>query len=100
MQGESKGRDWSAIFDNYEQSGLNQVKFCEREGIKFFEFQYQRTKYLKQRPQRSKVSGFLPIRVKDSASYGIEIRLPEGISLKLMENTSVDYIKRLLSILR
>ena len=97
MQGELKGRDWAAIFKSYECSGLNQTKFCEREGIKFFEFQYHRSKYLK---QKSKVSGFVPIQVKGSSGYSVEVTLSQGIALKLRENTSVDYIKQLLSILR
>jgi hypothetical protein len=35
MSAEAKSVDWPIIFEQYERSGLNQVKFCEREGLKF-----------------------------------------------------------------
>ena len=97
MQAKTKGRDWVDIFNAYQNSGLTQSQFCEREGIKFYEFKYHRTKYLK---QTAKVSGFIPIQVKGSCVNLIELALPGGVSIKINEHTSIDYVKRLLSILR
>ena len=80
MQAETKDRDWPAIFSRYEQSGLNQQKFCTGEGLRFVEFKYHRTKYLK---QKAKASGFKPLRVSGSSNYELELTLPKGLCLKL-----------------
>ena len=97
MQVETKGRDWPAIFVKYEQSGLNQQDFCADEGLRFVEFKYHRTKYLK---QKAKAPGFKPLRVSGSPSYELELTLPQGLCLKLKPGVSVDYVKRLLQAIR
>ena len=97
MQAETKERDWPAIFGRYERSGLNQQDFCMGEGLRFVEFKYQRTKYLK---QKAKDSGFKPLRVNGSSPYELELTLPQGIHVKLKQGVSVDYVKRLLQAIR
>ena len=97
MRIEAKPVDWPSIFEQYERSGLNQIKFCEREGIKFIEFKYQRTKHLK---QKSKASGFSPIQVKHTSNYELELTLPQGYGLKFKSGVPADYVKRLLSVIR
>jgi hypothetical protein len=96
MQAETSGRDWAAIFNCYEHSGLSQRQFCAQEGIEFYKFKYHRTQYLK---QKTDVASVVPIRVTPSTYYGIELRLPQGVVVKLNDNIGVDYVKRLLSIL-
>ena len=97
MQAEIKDRDWPAIFVKYERSGLNQQDFCMGEGLRFVEFKYHRTKYLK---QKAKVSGFKPLRVSGASPYELELTLPQGLRLKLRSGVSVDYVKRLLQAIR
>ena len=97
MQTETKNRDWPAIFVRYERSGLNQQDFCTGEGLRFVEFKYHRTKYLK---QKAKAPGFKPLRLSGSSPYELELTLPQGLCLKLKSGVSVDYVKRLLQAIR
>jgi hypothetical protein len=85
------------VFARYEQSGLNQQVFCEHEGIPFFSFKNQRSKYLK---RQAKSSDFASVKVRAQASYDVELQLPQGTCLKFNVKTPVDYVKRLLSVLR
>jgi hypothetical protein len=88
--------NWPEIFSDYKNSGLNQKQYCDREGIKYFEFKYHRTKYLKQQGKRS---DFASIKVQRT-NYDLEICLSPGSCLKFNATTPVDYVKRLLSVLR
>ena len=96
MESEIKSHlNWSDVFARYEQSGLNQKVFCEREGIPFLKFKSERSKYLKQ-----KASGFASVKVRSQTYYDVELQLPQGACLKFNPKTPVDYVKRLLSVLR
>ena len=97
MQAEIKERDWPAIFIRYERSGLNQQEFCTGEGLRFVEFKYHRMKYSK---QKAKTTGFKPLRVSGASSYELELTLPQGVCLKLRSGVLVDYVKRLLQVIR
>ena len=97
MNVEAKPFDWPTIFEPYERSGLNQIECCEREGLEFFKFKYQRKKYLQ---RKMKASGFAPIQIKNTSGYELELTLPRGYGLKFKSGVSVDYVKRLLSVIR
>jgi hypothetical protein len=89
--------NWPDVFVRYEQSGINQKLFCEREGVEFCQFKYHRTHYLK---QKAKKSGFARIRMKSADRYDMEVVLPQGVCLKLSHGVPIDYVKRLLQALR
>ena len=89
--------DWPAVFTRCRESGLNQKNFCEREKIPFLKFKSERSKYLK---QQAKASGFASVKVRPQAYYDVELQLPQGACLKFNVKTPIDYIKRLLQVVR
>jgi hypothetical protein len=89
--------NWPDVFARYEQSGLNQQVFCEREGIPFFSFKNQRSKYLK---QQAKAPGFASVKLRSPVYYDVELQLPQGGCLKFNAKTPIDYIKRLLQVVQ
>jgi len=89
--------NWREVFSDYKNSGLSQQQYCHREGIKYFEFKYYRTKYLNQ--QKKTVSPFASLKVRSPIAYDVEICLSKGTCLKVNATTPVDYVKRLLSVL-
>ena len=89
--------DWPGVFARCSESGLNQQNFCAREGIPFLKFKSERSKYLK---QQAKASGFASVKVRSQAYYDVELQLPQGACLKFNVKTPIDYIKRLLQVVR
>ena len=47
-----------------------------------------------------KKTGFARIRMKPTDRYDMEVVLPQGVCLKLSHGVPVDYVKRLLQVLR
>ena len=62
--------EWSALFEEWERSGLTQAEFCRRKGIKWHCFHYWRKKL---RDGCAKNSGKLEL---------VEVKVRDGDSLR------------------
>lgn len=85
----------------WQQSGLSQKSFCERNGIRYhvFHYWYKRFGDL-QSP--AKQEGFIPIKIQPSnaintASAHVEFVLPDGRRLLFHQPVNSDYLKDLIS---
>ena len=87
-------REREAVIAAYEQSGMTQREFAQREGIKFHTF----TGWLKRYRQPGEKPTFAQVRVaKPTRSSKLTVKLPSGMVVRGTEASQVAELIRLLS---
>lgn len=83
----AKRVEWEGHIKGWEESGLSQRKYCEREGLKWPSFDYWR-RHLKALNQSKKVElgkplQLVPVKVEGSSVVAKELRLIHGSGWEL-----------------
>jgi hypothetical protein len=78
-------------YDQWQQSGLNQIEYARQHQLKIHTFKYWIQKFNK---QQSKSSGFIAI--EPFVPTEINIRYPNGVELALPPQTSLKIISELI----
>ncbi len=76
----------------WEASGQSKKSFCKDRGIALSVFYYWHNKY----KEKSKPGGFVPISIGNTPSQTgiVEVKYPNGVTLRLPSGTSVLAIKQ------
>ena len=82
------------LIEKWEKGDLSIKKFCLRENITYFTFQYWRKKLL----ESARLSGFVSIEAPAPACPlgKLELHYPNGVKITLPENSSLDSVQQLL----
>ncbi len=84
-----RARERKAMIEAYEQSGLTQKAFAQREGVKYSTFTAWLLRYRQQATEPTK-STFAEVRVPTTQPrWALEIALPNGIVIRGHEVQSV-----------
>ena len=91
-------REREAVIAAYEQSGMTQREFAQREGIKFHTF----TSWLKRFRQADEKPAFAQVRVakvtpKSASKAKLTVKLPSGLVVRGTDASQVAELIRLLS---
>ena len=96
-------RQMFEMIECWQQSGLSQKCFCEKQSIKFYTFYYWYKRY-RQHPiaigfqTPDSKSGFVKLQIeKPAPAPSVEIKFPNGAHLFFHEPVSSDYLKSLIS---
>ena len=90
-----------AMVASWKQSGLSQKQYCKQNNIRYYVFHYWYKRYRDQQTPL-KDAGFVPLDVKNSASFNdgsaaIELLLGDGKRILFHSTVSSDYLKSLIS---
>lgn len=82
----------------WEESGETREAFCKRHQINVGKFSYWRSQYLAE--AKSQEDDFIAIPpVTPAMNSGMEIRYPNGVVLKIPENTPLAEVKALICLI-
>lgn len=85
-------RDWPAIIEAWQHSGLPQTVFCREHNISYSHFKYHRygasrppeTTLVSEKNSLEMPAAFVPIRVTEAVLDACaEIRFPSGVTIKV-----------------
>lgn len=85
------------LIEKWEDCGQSREHFCQEHNLNLSQFAYWRTKYLKAHPSKEIDEAFIP--VKPATDSGLEIKYPNGVSIKVPENTSTAQLQSLIHLL-
>lgn len=82
------------LIEEWQSSGLTKKAYCKRKDIPFSLFFYWQKKYNEQQ----QAGGFLPINIgnksKTSGKGFIEVKYPNGVIIRLPQDTGSEVIRR------
>jgi len=85
------------MIERWQQSGLSQKSFCEKESLKFKSFYYWYRRYRQRNPATEGKSGFVKSEIeKPDSPCSIEIHFPVNVRPFFHEPVSPDYLKALI----
>lgn len=87
------------LIHQWEESGLNRKTFCRKHNLNLSQFSYWRTKYLKEQSGKEKESDEVFIPVKPATDSTLEIKYPNGVVIRVPENTSTGQLQTLINLL-
>ena len=91
-------RQMFEMIERWQQSGLSQKSFCEKESIKFYSFYYWYKRYRQQHELSVSKPGFVKLKIeKPLTAASVEIHFPNGAYLFFRQPVSPEYLKTLLS---
>lgn len=76
--------NWDTHIRSYLSSGLSVARYCQRAGIKAYQFKYRYNKHRQQQASKksaASICGFIPVNVKEAPpqkSNAVEIHFPNG----------------------
>lgn len=73
------------LIENYLSSGINQVEFCQANGIALHVLGYWLKQYREQDKEKKQAS-FAPIELSESETPNLQIRFPNGLEIKIPMN--------------
>lgn len=86
------------MIERWQQSGISQKSFCEKESIRFHSFYYWYKRYRQQDQRSDSKSTFVKLNLeKPVTTASVEIYFPGGARLFFHEPVSPVYLKALLS---
>jgi hypothetical protein len=86
-----------SMIEQWQQSGLTQKAFCERQSLKYHTFYYWYKCYRRQNPVEVNAGSFVKLQIaKPSFAASVEINYPGGVRLVFHEPVSAIYLKVLL----
>jgi hypothetical protein len=88
-----KSQIWKEHIENYRSSGLSQIDFCSRHGLKLSTLGYWITYFNRQ--QQSK--DFVEVAVKPVQATGIELRIKEQIVISVTWESDLSLLKKVLN---
>ncbi len=98
QQGRRSKEDMFAIIEECQVSNLTKKEFCQQKGIPVSLFYYWQKKYKEQQNP----GGFIPININArnhiSDSLAIEIQYPNGVIVRLPDQTPPSIVKRYLQL--
>lgn len=87
----------SGMIERWQESGLSQKSFCEKESIKSYTFYYWYKRYRQQTQSSESQSGFVKLKIeKPTIAASVEVLFPDGMRLLFNEPVSPDYLKALI----
>ena len=89
-------RDWGALIEEQERSGLSQRQFCRERGLSLGSFQHQRYKF--RRVSRSEFIELSP--KKDSSLKELEFILGENLRVRVPLDISSERLSELVGCFR
>lgn len=91
-------RQMFEMIERWQQSGLSQKSFCEKESIKAYVFYYWYKHYRLAEQSPVSKSGFVKLEIeKTTVAACVEIHFPGGVRLVFHEPVGSDYLKALIS---
>jgi transcriptional regulator with XRE-family HTH domain len=94
-------KDWQAIIEEQQKSGLTQKEFCKRKNISLVWFGYymQRSRKKPNHTLLENSASFAEVLINKPASSEIKIELPNGFKCTIPSMVQTEQLKKILSAL-
>jgi len=89
------------LIEQWEESRMSQVEFCQSRKIPKSTFYYWRKKH--KEGKESSENPFIPVTIKNenksiAVDSGITIHYPNGVRITIASQPTIDYIRKLINI--